>query len=593
MENTLFVDVISSEKNVLRCPICHLIPYIYYDKTDDSMEYKCQNNHSEKGNINIIYKKLKSTDILNIKCYECNNISTKYCKNCFTFLCNKCYINESKNCNDQAHYIIDIKNMDKICFIHNEPNTIYCNNDKKTYCDYCQHKNHSIINLRDLILSNSKLDEYKNIISQLYKFNNEPILKLLNKLELVLNNFIKKIENIKQNYNNNTYILFLSDLILSYEYKFNNKCLNYNNINNVNININNVKNNNQIDNKGFLLLLKDIKNQINNLNTESLNKKISINLNNFSNFKTFKSNKDDVHIILKLNDNRIASSFHNSKLFVFNSETFEKEIEIKEHNNEINNITQLKNNILITCSLDHTVNFIILNKDNTYEIIQKYKGKKNDIIGKFIELNNGKLASGNLDIRSNEIKIWVNDCNQYEIEKKIKLKDKKSVNDLLEIKEDIIVIDQSFMNEKNNFISFLNLKTYKKIKDIDIEFINYYSSINKFLLLNNDILLISGLKGYFYFINLNNYDLIYKIQTENKKDNHSLFKLNDNLFISSSYEYIYLYIFDELESEDNNKLKLNDKLKVHENNWITGITLTKQKEKNIIVTSDQTVKFWN
>ena len=50
------------------------------------------------------------------------------------------------------------------------------------------------------------------------------------------------------------------------------------------------------------------------------------------------------------------------------------------------------------------------------------------------------------------------------------------------------------------------------------------------MLINENILIISGLKGIFYLININNYQLINIIQTGNKNRNNCLYKLENNFF---------------------------------------------------------------
>ena len=62
-ENSSNFSFISSENNILRCPICCLIPEIKYDFYNNNLQYSCKNNHSEKGDFNFIYRRLKLSNL--------------------------------------------------------------------------------------------------------------------------------------------------------------------------------------------------------------------------------------------------------------------------------------------------------------------------------------------------------------------------------------------------------------------------------------------------------------------------------------------------------------------------------------------------
>ena len=587
IENPINKNIFPSEKNIWRCPKCFLIPYIYYNQLENSLEYKCINNHKEKGEIIEIYKKLKSNDFKN-KCKNCFNIPKTYCTKCFKFLCNNCAINEKENL---GHNVININNLDKVCFVHNEPTTFYCKKEQKSFCDFCNHfcdKND--VNLRNLIIPMCKIEEYKLKIDEMFK--KEINFDYFVKIEKILNDFLIKINDLKlffrkNNIKNNFFRNFYNDLFNSYEFTFKNKILNYNIINNIKINL--IKDSNNINNiniENINKILYEIKNKINDL---IIKKDLKKNLNEFFIFKTFKEHKNLVNILLKLNNGKIASGSRDSTICIFNSKTFEKEMQIKEHKDAIKNLTQLKNNILISCSLDQTVNFILLNENNSYNIIQKYVGiNENDIISKIIELKNGNLISGNFNKNLNEIKIWNFNFNKYEIQKKIKLKEKKYITDIIEIKDNIIVFDQSFVLDIENFIRFWNVEKCEKIKDINLQSINFNTSMNKFLLINKNILIISILNGNFHLININNYQIIQKIQIEYQNNNNCLCKLENNLFLYTNSNYIYQYKYNENNIENVNKIQLINKIKfnnINNGSDIKAITLTKLDNKTIIVIS--------
>ena len=73
---------------ILRCPICKLIPYIKIDFSNNTLEYKCPNNHYEKDEFKIIYNKLKINKISNdINCCQCSKKAELYCSECGKFFC--------------------------------------------------------------------------------------------------------------------------------------------------------------------------------------------------------------------------------------------------------------------------------------------------------------------------------------------------------------------------------------------------------------------------------------------------------------------------------------------------------------------------
>ena len=608
-ESSIFFNRNPSEKNVLRCPKCHLIPYIYFDPSTEILKYSCPNGHSQKGEINLIYSILKSNQN-NIKCFSCQRYANKYCSKCFNYFCNSCGIKESEK---DEHYVVDIESMDKVCFEHNDSANIYCPIEKKSICDFCcnLHNKHKLIQIRDLVISNSKINEYKYKVNKLHNnSSNKFIINCLNELQCLLSSYIKKIKDVIYDLNKNNinaYISLLSDLLFSYEFKISKKCLNYNNINNIIINFNNNELKNINSNKIlYTNIYNEIKNNLNNL--DEIDK--TYESKNYINFKLYDKHKSSIYKLLTLNNGKIASASADNTIIIFNEKTFEKEIEINEHNSYIFNLIQLSNDILISCSADRKVNFIRLNEnDNSYEIIQTYKSEIiYDVISTFMELKNGKLLSGNLNIYLNEIKVWNNNYNKiitnngdsdndsnniknFEIEKKIKLIDEKGITDIIEIKDNIIVFDQILKNNMNNYITFYNLETNRKIRDIKIKYINIYFGKTKFILINDDTLLLEGIKEYIYVININTYQLINTIICD--IDNHfvCLYKLENNIFLSGNKDYLYKWKFNEFSK----RIIVLEQIKAHENFFVTAITVTKDNKKNnIFVTGsdDKIIKFW-
>ena len=220
-------NVLLSESSVLRCPSCKLIPSIKLNSIEDSLEYSCPNNHKEKGKFDEIYKKLKTNNLNNLICSFCSKKCNFYCPICIKFVCNEHKKDEENN---KKHVLIDINNIDCFCFKHNQKISDYCKTENLFICAECKHsikKNCNLIHLKNLVLKEEKINNFNKFI------NENKDSKILNELEKILNDFIKKIQQLKSNLNKIYHKSFFLDLINSYKFKINNNCYNYNNYNNI------------------------------------------------------------------------------------------------------------------------------------------------------------------------------------------------------------------------------------------------------------------------------------------------------------------------------------------------------------------------
>ena len=98
-------------------------------------------------------------------------------------------------------------------------------------------------------------------------------------------------------------------------------------------------------------------------------------------------------------------------LIIYNKETFNPEITIKNNLSSLYNITQLKNkNIACSFGSDYTLKIIKINNNN-HEDIQIIKNAHNNYITKIIELKNENLITFSMDY---SFKIWkLNNNNEY------------------------------------------------------------------------------------------------------------------------------------------------------------------------------------
>jgi len=124
------------------------------------------------------------------------------------------------NAHDRYNAIFRYEKRNKICDIHHNQYSLYCENCEKDICELCEkdHNNHKIIAYEKLMADDkdlkNKKDELKKGIDKL----NETIKKIINMLDDVIHNFKIYYKIYDEVYNN-----------------YNNQNLNYNTIHNINV----------------------------------------------------------------------------------------------------------------------------------------------------------------------------------------------------------------------------------------------------------------------------------------------------------------------------------------------------------------------
>ena len=118
MENSnnesLFIENIFSEENVIRCPICYLIPFISIENSNEQiiLNLKCLNNYDINKPIKELYYESKKYQINSIKCKNCEEKDKLYyCIKCYGFYCEK----ELHSLNEGLNILIPIKKIDSQC----------------------------------------------------------------------------------------------------------------------------------------------------------------------------------------------------------------------------------------------------------------------------------------------------------------------------------------------------------------------------------------------------------------------------------------------------------------------------------------------
>ena len=262
-----------------------------------------------------------------------------------------------------------------------------------------------------------------------------------------------------------------------------------------------------------------VENKIIEINKEKQNKLINDSENEIfeeikiENFKVLNNyEKLKCCIIILLNDERICSSTFNSNIEIYNKSTFNTEIKIEAHKNNINHIFQSKNNNIISSSIDKTIAITKIFPDNSYKI-QQILSNHSSYVFKCIELNNEKLVSCSDDFslifweKSNDIY-----SNIYSI------KNYNKIYDILETKNNEIALAQ-FYDKSLLFLDMNDKSSSKTISNIDL------TGWNNSLLMLNDRTLIVGGHNFIYVIDTLKYELVNK--HEIKGNIWSLCKLSE------------------------------------------------------------------
>ena len=543
---------------ISRCPNCNLICSLKINNKEGKpmIYFECENQH--KGNILLKDYLLKYNKfcLSKEKCKECGKEQKEikgnfmYCSKCDIFICNLCIGNHLI---DDSHNIINLKKYDSLCKIHSNPFCFYCIKCKQNLCIYCKnnHKSHGLIDLSELKYSQSQLKKLEyNIYCLESKINN------LNEIKQKIVSFIDSFKSSSE-----LQLKFFKILLNTYQYEEQLNNLNFHVIQNLKnleniLMLDNIELYDQIYNEGnkYLLYLQNLNNNTNrqetklniinkiDLKTININKKeiklndtikkeIKVNninkreikINNFlkNNFKTLKIHKDSISYISKLKDGRLISCSWDNSLNIYNKNSYELELSIKEHSECVRSFTQLINGKIITCSNDGTMKVIKLIEDNKYKVEQTLFGH-NDWINKIIEINENTLISVSYD---KTMKIWkLNDDNEYSYFKSIFFQNTNSFCNIYKLNQNEFIT----LSKEDKCLKFWDSNNYFFLSKIN--YIETCAGLKTICLLDNNVLCIAGTnsKG-FYLINISTHQFIKYIIGPEKI--LSIIKCLDGLFL--------------------------------------------------------------
>ena len=530
----------NDESPYFRCLECSLIPEIklnYYNNDNYEkkiqIHYKCENNHKGIIPINDFLNKSTYNDIYKVFCAKNNNHQQKdrtsfiYCIECEKFYCPECHL-EHKN---EHNKFCKINEFDYQCKVHNKSYSKYCFDCSKNICEESlnEHLNHKIKNINNKI----NIEKYTDIIKKAQEYNsnvNQLVNSYIKYIQYTLKKLIINLENFKDL--NNLEINLCNRLIKIAEENNDNKNLNYHIINNLNLILNfNEFNINKIEiDKNKINEIEYVISHSNSFLTNFNNfiLKSSIFNSSISNLKIINENKEDNNFILagiKLFDNRIAFSFTNSNINIYDN-NLKKNITIKLSEDEYGLcFYQLLNETLLVGTNFGYIYCISIEK--AYKIQGKYSFNINERKLRIIKiLNHPDKKKLIIVFEAHMIKII--DINNFKEEEKI-------IDELHNINITNAIFNNNkliLFSSKNNLIKFLEYSNNKfNVCQNEIQFscIDWLEGViiidkERILAIGNEKLLL---------ININNYQIKESYLNEQYI---SFYNMGNNTFLIGGYQ---------------------------------------------------------
>ena len=301
---------------------------------------------------------------------------------------------------------------------------------------------------------------------------------------------------------------------------------------------------------------------------EEDNKAFFDKIENLTNTKTIKPHTNWISNILLLRNNKIATSSLDDYIKIYNKDTFQEEMSIKE-NSYVDWIEQIKDGTLISCPRDQTIRLYEI-KEKSYKNINVIN--ESSSAWKMKELESGKLISS---MSNSDIKIWIKTNNSLTCE--FTLKNGGESYDILETKKNEVVT----LNGNN--INFHDLNKREKITSISGFESWGWNPGKKFCKANEELLLVCGSNNLF-LVDYQSYQLIRKIECGTTTV--TLFKLSNYIISGQSNGVIKQW-------ECNGKeIKLYSyKNEAHNDLGITSMFVL---NNNLFISADEkgNMKFW-
>ena len=228
---------------------------------------------------------------------------------------------------------------------------------------------------------------------------------------------------------------------------------------------------------------------------------------------------------------------------------------------------------------------IIKLNNKSFQKLQVLHGHKDKVL-KVIEIKDNKLISSSLD---GKIKLWnLTDKNKYKCINTIGLSEKN--NYLIPI----LTKDNEFLcsTGENETIKFFKI-TSKNINLIHIIKNIKCSCGSNSIIKINDIVLVGGNNFNIYIININNHKLISILNNEINNIDSIMQLSNGNILIGGNIG-IWNNEIIEYKLNNNNLIKIRNSIYAHQQT-ITGLIELNDKNESVIISCgwDMIIQFWN
>lgn len=233
--------------------------------------------------------------------------------------------------------------------------------------------------------------------------------------------------------------------------------------------------------------------------------------------KSIRTGKGKIYSICVINNNRLACCFSDNTIKIFNLITNQCELILIGHTDQVTYISCLKENSLISSSLDNTIKIwsIYNNNYNCDFTLQAH----NDVIYQVIPLSNDRFASCSYD---KTIKIW-SSIYPYSFINYLEKND-KLVNSIYQIKNKELLVSCSMEGTK-----FWSLTTYQ----VQCIFSNIYSFNSNIIQINENTIILCY-QDKIISINIETYQIELMIIDKVIKSFDCLVYLKEDLLISGN-----------------------------------------------------------
>ena len=552
---------------------------------------KCNNYHSE---IFENHKTINLKDEKDIFINACQKHSYKldiYCKDHNTLCCSVCVSKLKEGGYGQHHdcdvyHITKIKdekrnklkdNINKLEGLSNQIEKSI-NEIKIIFEEINKSKEDLKLKVQEIFtkirnILNEKEDQLLLDIDNKYdnKYFKEDLIKESERLPNKIKKSIDKGKIIEKEWDENN----LSSLI--------NDCINIENsikeINKINDNIKKSKSNKDtkiiynIDEEQINILLNKIKN-FGNITLEEDNLYYNYKIEMKNPIHKLTNHTSYVFCLCMLNDGRLVSGSYDYSIIIYDKNTYQPDLIIKEHSSTVLCIIQLSSGILASCSDDKTIKLFNIN-GKKYEVLQTLN-YHNNYVYKIIEPKNKALISCSHD---SSIIFYLKDNNEYK--KDYQISTNGPCYTIIQTKDNEIC----YLEDKDKRICFYDIFERKKINASISIADNYDYYRIWFIMIKKNLLLVPG-KNKISIINTDEYNLVRTIEVPNSNLITGVCLLNKDMLLTGDYSKTII----QWKIEGDNLILMSKKEKAHDNDINVLLNLG-----NGFIASgsyDYTIKIW-